>query len=526
LAPAGWNVPSEEDVETLFQNIGGPEGGHKLKSAKFWKHNRQGSNLTGFNALPVGHVTDWGNFEFDYATFWWSSTLDSKGNGKLFTSVGLIRFVNEFGTGFAVRCVKPNTNKVKEVDRFTNYFEGKEAVTINNQVWMTKNLNTDKFQNGDIIKQAKTNTEWELAIISKQPAWCYYNYDKENGEKYGKLYNWFAMKDDRKIAPKGWHVPTGGDWGNLVEYHGGPGRGGSKMKNSTGWEKARTLATNDFGFSALPGGFLDEDGTFKYRDTVVGWWKNGYEANSSYLMVGISNDVGRFFKSQKEKDWLYGFYIRCINDSLSKTNFEENSPKETEESVDKNTPRVPKRIRPVKIGPLFWMNNNLEVDKFQNGDQIFQATSEQEWTRSISKKQPAWCYYNFDSANAQKYGKLYNWYAVNDSRGLAPRGWHIAAQREWENLILQLGGKRRAATSIVGNLNGWFPDKNTKKFNGELGGRIYGNGQFNNLSSYCFWWTSSENNDNEAFSVFLTENELSIKNHSKNSGFYVRCVKD
>jgi uncharacterized protein (TIGR02145 family) len=80
-------------------------------------------------------------------------------------------------------------------------------IIIGKQIWMTENLNLDKFQNGDSIPEARTIEEWMNACENKQPAWCYYNNDSTNGEKYGKLYNLFAVIDSRGLAPEGWHIP-------------------------------------------------------------------------------------------------------------------------------------------------------------------------------------------------------------------------------------------------------------------------------------------------------------------------------
>ncbi|MFM7765029.1 MAG: FISUMP domain-containing protein, partial [Sphingomonadales bacterium] len=79
----------------------------------------------------------------------------------------------------------------------------------------------------------------------------------------------------------------------------------------------------------------------------------------------------------------------------------------------------------VTIGKQVWMTKNLDVDKFRDGSSIPEAKTDEEWKKAGKNKQPAWCYYNNDPANGAKYGKLYNWYAVNDSRGLAPVGYHI-----------------------------------------------------------------------------------------------------
>lgn len=87
-------------------------------------------------------------------------------------------------------------------------FSAIKSIKIGNQTWMTENLNVDNFQNGDIIPEAKTTEEWEQAGKRQQPVWCYYDYDINNGKKYGKLYNWYAVNDPRGLAPKGWHIPS------------------------------------------------------------------------------------------------------------------------------------------------------------------------------------------------------------------------------------------------------------------------------------------------------------------------------
>ena len=79
-----------------------------------------------------------------------------------------------------------------------------KEVKIGDQIWMVENLNVDKFRNGDIIPEAKTNEEWKKANENKQPAWCYYGNDLTYGEKYGKLYNWYAVTDQRGLAPEGY----------------------------------------------------------------------------------------------------------------------------------------------------------------------------------------------------------------------------------------------------------------------------------------------------------------------------------
>ena len=91
----------------------------------------------------------------------------------------------------------------------------RQSVKIGNQTWMKQNLNVDIFRNGDLIPEAKTNEEWMKAANEGNPVWCYYKNDISNGAKYGKLYNWYAIIDNRMIAPEGWKIPTFNDFTDL-----------------------------------------------------------------------------------------------------------------------------------------------------------------------------------------------------------------------------------------------------------------------------------------------------------------------
>jgi len=192
----------------------------------------------------------------------------------------------------------------------TNYAQ---TVTIGTQVWMTKNLNVDKFRNGDPIPQAKSNTEWEAAGKNKQPAWCYFDNDPANGAKYGKLYNWYAVNDSRGLAPAGYHIPSDGEWTQLTDYLGGIEKAGAKMKSTSGWvenENGNGNGTNLSGFSGLPGGYRASNGTFRYLGMNSSWWSSSG--------VNSSNAWGRDLRSSRssltrtEFDKKSGVSVRCL----------------------------------------------------------------------------------------------------------------------------------------------------------------------------------------------------------------------
>jgi uncharacterized protein (TIGR02145 family) len=147
-----------------------------------------------------------------------------------------------------------------------------QTVTIGSQVWMTENLNSEKFRNGDPIPQAKTKEEWKKAGESMQPAWCYCTKDSANGADNNKLYNWYAVNDPRGLAPIGFHIPTDEEWSTLQKYLGI--EAAMKMKSTSGWDSNQGNGTNSSGFTALPVGGRGFEGTFSYIGRYVGWWSS------------------------------------------------------------------------------------------------------------------------------------------------------------------------------------------------------------------------------------------------------------
>ena len=156
-----------------------------------------------------------------------------------------------------------------------------ESVKIGNQEWMTRNLDVDRFRNGDLVPHVESNEEWKKAGKNGQPAWCYNDNDPDNGKKYGKLYNWYAVNDPRGLAPEGWHVPTDEEWEILVEYLGGKDIAGHKMKSVEGWDASVNCqngyihngnGNNSSGFNGLPSGWRDSYGIFVNVGKIADFW--------------------------------------------------------------------------------------------------------------------------------------------------------------------------------------------------------------------------------------------------------------
>ena len=141
----------------------------------------------------------------------------------------------------------------------------------------------------------------------------------------------------------------------------------------------------------------------------------------------------------------------------------------------------------VTIGTQTWMTKNLDVATFRNGDVIPQAKTDEEWQAAGENKSPAWCYYDNDPKNGTKYGKLYNWYAVNDARGLALTGYHIPTDKEWTVLSTFIGGEEFAGEKMKSSI-GWNDagnGNNSSGFSGLPGGCRNDYGVFNNVGNIC-----------------------------------------
>ena len=197
---------------------------------------------------------------------------------------------------------------------------------------------------------------------------------------------------------------------------------------------------------------------------------------------------------------------------------------------------LPVLSQDVKIGTQTWTSKNLDVSTFRNGEQIPEAKSKEEWSIASQNQTAAFCYYEFDSKNGKVYGKLYNWYAVGDSRGLAPKGYHIPSDAEWTILTDFLGGEEIAAQKMKSK-EGW--SKNGKKsgngnnssgFNGLPGGNCSNSPNFYNITDFGYWWSSSEYkyNTNVALYRFLGGYNARVNSDDdgKNYGMSVRCIKD
>ena len=186
----------------------------------------------------------------------------------------------------------------------------------------------------------------------------------------------------------------------------------------------------------------------------------------------------------------------------------------------------------IKFGTQCWTQSDLKVSKYRNGDNIPTGLSDAQWGSTTSG---AYAMYNNDAANDALYGKLYNWYAVNDARGLCPTGWHVPSDGEWTTLTTFLGGEaggKMKSTATQPTPGGWNAPNtdatNSSDFTGLPGGTRDSGGGFAYLGNLGYWWSSSVAGSGLAWNRILGYYDaLASRNYYYHrNGFSVRCARD
>ena len=225
-------------------------------------------------------------------------------------------------------------------------------------------------------------------------------------------------------------------------------------------------------------------------------------------------------------------YLSCSDAPTSS----KDKTQETVTDIDGNV------YKTVKIGNQWWMAENLKVTQYRNGDAIPNIVNNTEWTNLTGG---AFCSYNNDNGNISTYGLLYNWYAVNDSRNIAPTGWHVPTDEEWKELEMYLGMSQSDADNEdlrgtdeggklkeTGTTHWNSPNTgatNSSGFTAFPGGyRDYGGGAYLGVGGHGGWWSSTGYDSSLVWGRYLYYNLSRVYrfSSSKRDGFSVRCVRD
>ncbi|NUM50471.1 MAG: fibrobacter succinogenes major paralogous domain-containing protein [Flavobacteriales bacterium] len=186
-------------------------------------------------------------------------------------------------------------------------------------------------------------------------------------------------------------------------------------------------------------------------------------------------------------------------------------------------------VKTVKIGAQKWTIENLNTTTFRNGDKIMEASNIYDWEKATKERIPAYCHYYYDTTYAKKYGKLYNWFAINDPRGLAPKGFHIPSDKEFTDLIAYLGND--SAGYKLKNINGWEDGgngSNATGFGALPGGGCGIDGVFGMLGTHGAFWSNTDVGADFAW-YYLVGSEFIVLHRMHNYkwvGLSVRCIKD
>ena len=304
------------------------------------------TSITYNSAISGGNITSSGGGAIISRGICWNTlsgptisnqkTNDGSGLGSYTSTLtslepGTIYYLRAFATNY-IGTTYGNEISFTTTNRTVTDVDGNvyDTVTIGTQTWMKENLKAIHFNNGDPIPNKTDNTEWSNLTTS---AYCYYENSTINGGIYGGLYNFYAVSDSRNLCPSGWHIPTDSEWKTLEMYLGmnqsqadgiglrGTNEGGKlKEIGDTGWPNPELYhwhfdvgATNETGFTALPGSYRHFTGVFGGGGGYDGlWWSSSESSTENAWKRELwydSSKIIRNYESKKE-----GVSIRCVRD--------------------------------------------------------------------------------------------------------------------------------------------------------------------------------------------------------------------
>ncbi|MFC1725510.1 FISUMP domain-containing protein [candidate division KSB1 bacterium] len=475
-----------------------------------------------------------------------------------------------------------------------------QTIKIGNQWWMAENLKVANYRNGDPIPIITDNSVWTSLSSG---AYCTYDNNVSNADTYGHLYNWYAVNDSRNISPEGWHVPTDEEWIELETYLGTNAGGKLKEVGTAHWDSPNTGATNESGFTALPGGNrFFSDGNYTSMGNDASFWSSSEGSSDGAWGHSLNyndSDVSRYDQNKKN-----GFSVRCVmGESITPTytitatagtggtispsgEVTVNSGSSQTFTITSNTGYHITDVtvddvsqgavtsytftnvtanhtisasfgqtetgtvtdidgnvyQTIKIGNQEWMVENLKVTRYRNGETIPNVTDNTEWG---SLSTGAYSTYDNNASNADTYGNLYNWYAVNDGRNIAPEGWHVPTDEEWKELEMYLGISQSEANGTewrgtnegsklkeAGTAHWKSPNEgatNESGFSALPGGyRDSDYGFYNKMGEHAHFWSSNEGSSSiYAWARILSYGYSGVYRYSTNKcyGFSVRCIK-
>ena len=564
ICPDGWHLPDTTEWNALMDAVG-ENAGTVLKSQRGWYDNGNGTDSVGFSVIPTGYFDKVDGLSYRVglnAGFW--STVEY---GKYTVFYTPFEYSSDFAykeslahkaEGFSIRCLKgeadeivgsssssvplysSSSNSIYDAEKNTlkdlrdnNTYK---TVKIGNQVWMAENL---KY---------------------KAEGFHCYNDADSNCVKYGPLYDWATAKN---ACPTDWRLPTKKEIETLLAAAGGGSTAGKVLKSKTGWPKDNDgfdgNGTDDYSFSALPGGRWEDGGPFSDEGISAYFWSlTAYSESSAYYMyLGYENYVLGYTSDKAKIDFnlkIHALSVRCIkaetsvepgsSSSVDLEGWSWDVPKELRlnpkiEYDSITDSRDGKVYKTVKIGEQTWMAENLNY-----ADSV----------KTPSLRGKSRCY-NDDAKKCDVAGRLYTWAAAIDSvklandvdnpqdcghgktcslptkvQGICPPNWHLPSNEEWKALFTAVGGQSTAGM-FLRSQSGWINNRNgpnTFGFSVLPVGQAYENGYCSYDGENAFIWSITEDVSTRAYSMYVRYGSeyANLTADYKYYGFSVRCLKD
>jgi uncharacterized protein (TIGR02145 family) len=411
-----------------------------------------------------------------------------------------------------------NANKIKDIDG--NIYS---TVRMGNKIWMAENIRTTKYNDGTAISELRDSAEW---VKLKKPGYSWYDNDSSAYKNlYGALYNGYIINKD-KLCPEGWHVPSESDWQTLTYYLGNKEVAAVKLREigNKHWSfQSSSWATNESGFTALPGGFRDDEGKFKGVGVTGDWWSSTKADNGSrvdYIEVTFDN-----YCVVDESKMNHGKSIRCLmNDTLENFDGLAKNCSGTITDIAGNNYKI------ITIGNQIWMAENLKTNKYNDGNIIPNKADTTYWGHPacIFDKDTLWIDDKSSSTGSSGqlswmiYGAVYNWFAVNTGK-LCPAGWHVPTDAEWTVLTDYLGGEKIAGGKLKETGARHWLEPNSYYATNESGFTALGIG-----FRECTWWSTTEFQTGDAWCRKLEyNNKVVARGDNRKEDLYpVRCLKN
>ncbi len=407
------------------------------------------------------------------------------------------------------------------------------TVQIGNQVWMAENLRSSKYANGDPIPFISDTANWEFIDYN---AYTFYELDSSLIIPNGYLYNWFTIADSRNVCPAGWHVPRKSEWDELVTYLGGTVDALGKLKSTSSnfWLPPNVSATNSSGFSAVGSGQINSLSFISLLNDALYWSSSLFYANTieDAYTIELSHDEN-FIEENSTTYFRHGHSIRCIQgDEYFPYDFQSQvlNPSVTYgqlEDIEGN------RYRTIDFEGQEWMAENLRTSTYSNGDPILSLSDGVEWQNATEGAVTVLLW----ALKGYGIGKLYNHYAVHDSRNICPTGWRIPEVSDFDILFANVGGKGDAGSNLK-TVDLWWPETpgssfNSIGFNTSPAGLIDYQGNLDNSYKTRYWTKTGNVQDQIIMPVHFEANMSHVSNLNFtafpfliNEGNSVRCIRE